>query len=102
MNELFMMELDSHVSMSFLEYTKGSMDINIVINLTDNEIDGLHYFAPEVDALSPASKEDNIKPPVKMVRREIPTGYKRLVKVFSSFYRHLRDEGVEIFMNGLI
>merc|ERR1711953_1495584 len=67
--------------------------------MTDKEIDSLYYLTPEVDTSSPPSKDEDVKPNTILVRRELPTGYKRLVKVFTSFHKHLREEGVEIYFD---
>ena len=99
MNEFLKQELDGPVSLSLLEYTGNVMDIELVLNMTDKEIDSLYYLTPEVDTSSPPSKDEDVKPKTILVRRELPTGYKRLVKVFTSFHKHLREEGVEIYFD---
>ena len=99
MNELLKQELDGPVSLSLLQYTGNVMDIELILDMTDEEIDGLHYFTPEVDSSSLPSEEMDVKPKTTLVRRELPTGYKRLVKVFTSFHKHLRAEGVEIYFD---
>ena len=99
MNELLKQDLDGPVSLSLLVYTGNSMDIELILDMTDEEIDNLHYFTQEVDESSPPTKDEDVKPRTKLVRRELPTGYKRLVKVFTSFHKHLRDEGVEIYFD---
>ena len=99
MLELLKQELNGPVPLSLLQYTGGIMDIELILDMTDEEIDTLHYFTTEVDTSSPPSKEDDVKPKTVTVRRELPTGYKRLVKVFTSFHKHLREEGVEIYFD---
>ena len=76
-------ELDGPVALSLIEYTSGSMDLRLVLNMTDEEIDLLYYFAQELDTSSPPSKDDDAKPKTVMIKRDLGTGYKRLVKVLS-------------------
>ena len=97
MNELLKQELDGPVSLSLLQYTGNVMDIELILGMTDEEINNLHYFKTEVDTSSPPSKLDDVKPKTVTVRRNLPTGYKRLLKVFTSFHKHLREESIEIY-----
>ena len=96
MHEFFNQQLNGPVPLSLLEYTENVMDIRIIVAMTDDEADDLYYFVPEVDTSSPTGKEDDVKPQIKMVRKELSKGYKRLVKVFTSFCRYLQEEGIEI------
>ena len=96
MHEFFNQQLNGPVPLSLLEYTENLMDIRLIVAMTDDEADDLYYFVPEVDTPSPTGKEDDVKPQIKMVRKELSKGYKRLVKVFTSFCRYLQEEGIEI------
>ena len=89
MHELIKQELNGPVPLSLLEYTGNVMDLELVLNMTDEEIDNLHYLVQEVDTSAPPSKEEDVKPKTIIVRRDLPTGYKRLIKVLISFNRHL-------------
>ena len=83
-HEFFNQKLNGPVPLSLLEYTENLMDIRLIVAMTDDEADDLYYFVPEVDTPSPTGKEDDVKPQIKMVRKELPKGYKRLVKVFTA------------------
>ena len=97
MHELLNQELNGPVPQSLLVYTGNVMDIRLILDMTDDEIDDLYYFAPEVDTSLPSNAEDDAKSSIKMIKRDLPKCYKRLVKVFTSFHKHLQEEGVEIF-----
>ena len=92
-------ELDGPVALSLIEYTTGSMDLRLVLNMTDEEIDLLYYYTQELDTSSPPSKDDDAKPKTVMVKRDLGIGYKRLVKVFTSFHKYLEGEGAEIYFD---
>ena len=88
-----MLELDSPLSMSLLEYTKGSTDIGIVLNMTDDDIDDLYYYR-ESSKSSPQAKVNNVNSNCESettVRTKLAKGYKRLLKIFTSFGRYLKD-----------
>ena len=97
MHELLKQTSDKPIALSLLVYTGNTKEIELVLDMSHDEIDSLHYFAPEVDTSPPSSKADDVKPPIKMVRRELATGYKRLVKTLISFHKYLRRENIEIF-----
>ena len=44
LNELLKQDLDGSVVLSLLEYTGNVMDIELVLNITDAEIDNLYYL----------------------------------------------------------
>ena len=100
MTELLKQELDGPVALSLLEYTGDIMDIEIVLNMTDAKIDELCYFK-EFPGTSPSNNNEEedgkAKPTTSVVRMELPKGYKRLVKVFTSFHKYLREQEVEIY-----
>ena len=48
-NNLLEQELDGPIGMSLLEHTKGSKEIDLVSNMTDYEIDKLHYYTRSSD-----------------------------------------------------
>ena len=102
MTELLKQELDGPVALSLLEYTGGIMDIGLVLNMTDAEVDELYYFR-EVPDTSPSKDDEEedgkAKPSTSVIKMELPTGYKRLVKVFTSFHRYLREEEIEIYFD---
>ena len=101
LNELLKQDLDGPVALSLLEYTGNVMDIELVLNMTDSEIDNLYYFKEVADTSPPDEEEEEegekVKVSTSVVRIALPTGYKRLVKVFTSFHKHLREEEVEIY-----
>ena len=74
MHELIKQELNGPVTLSLLQYTGNDMDLELVLDMTDDEIDNLYYLVQEVDASSPLSKEEDVKPKTITVRRELPTG----------------------------
>ena len=76
MLELLKQELNGPVPLSLLQYTGGIMDIELILDMTDEEIDGLHYFKPEAYTSSTPSKDEDVKPKTILVRRELPIGYK--------------------------
>ena len=100
-NELLKYELDSPISLSLLEYTGNSIDIHLVLDMTDDEIDDLHYFTKEVDTSSLPTKEEteDTKPKVTILRRDLAKGFKRLIKVFVRLHKHLCTEGVDIYFD---
>ena len=63
------------------------MDIQLVLDMSDYEIDDLHYFTKEVDTSSIRMKEEteDTKPKVTILRRDLAKGLKRLIKVFVIF-----------------
>ena len=99
MNELLKQELDGIVALSLLEYTGNIMDIEMVLNMTDDEIDNLYYLK-EVPVTSPSNEDEEedeeAKPKTSVKMIALPTGYKRLVKVFTSFHKYLREKEVQI------
>ena len=103
LNELLKQDLDGPVALSLLEYTGNVMDIELVLNMTDAEIDNLYYFKEVADTSPPDDEEEEEdkkpKAATSVVRIALPTGYKRLVKVFTSFHRYLREEEVEIYFD---
>ena len=102
MNELLKQELDGPIALSLLDYTGDIMDIELVLNMTDDEIDELCYFK-EVPNTSPSNDDEEedgkAKPATSVVKMELPKGYKRLVKVFTSFHKYLREQEVEIYFD---
>ena len=60
-------ELDGPVALSLIEYTTGSMDLRLVLNMTDEEIDSLYFLTPEVDTSSLPSKDEDVKPKTILV-----------------------------------
>ena len=110
MNELLKQDLDGPVALSLLEYTGNVMDIELVLNMTDSEIDNLYYLKEVPDTSSSedadededeSDEEEDAKPKTttSVVRIALPTGYKRLIKVFNSFHKHLREQEVEIYFD---
>ena len=97
MRELLKQTLDKPIPLSLLVYTDNTKDIELILDMHHSEVDSLHYFTPEVDPSAPPSKEEDVKPPIIMVRRELAAGYKRLVKTFISFHKYLRQENIEVF-----
>ena len=97
MLELLKQTLDKPIPLSLLVYTDNTKDIGLILDMHHSEVDSLHYFVQEVDTSSPPSNEQDVKPPIIMVRRELATGCKRLVKTFISFHKHLRQEIIEVF-----
>ena len=102
MTELLKQELDSIVALSLLEYTGNIMDIELVLNMTDAKIDDIYYLK-DVQDISPSNDDEEedqeAKPKTSVKMIALPTGYKRLVKVFSSFHKYLRKEEVEIYFD---
>ena len=49
MNELLKQDLDGPVSLSLLVYTGNSIDIELILDMTDENIDNLNYFTQEAD-----------------------------------------------------
>ena len=94
-NELFSQELDGPIASSLLLVTPA-MDIRDILNLHDEEVNRLHYYTQELDTSSPPSKDDDAKPTTVNVKRDLPEGYKRTLKIFIRFAKHLREEGVEV------
>ena len=80
------------------------MDIELVLNMTDAEIDNLYYFKEVVDTSPPDDEEEEEdkkpKAATSVVRIALPTGYKRLVKVFTSFHKYLCEEEVKYTSTG--
>ena len=58
LNELLKQDLDGPVALSLLEYTGNVKDIELVLNMTDAEIDNLYYLR-EVADTSPSSDNDD-------------------------------------------
>ena len=54
-NKFFEQDMDSPIVKSLLEYTKGSRDIDIVLNMTDNQIDNLYYYTESSKSSSQAN-----------------------------------------------
>ena len=101
-NELLKQELDGPIALSLLQYTGNTPDIELVLDMTDDDICDLHYFVQEVDTPSAPSKKEEDKDgksKTVIVRRDLPRGYKRLLKIFVSFHKHLRAEGVDIYFD---
>ena len=99
MLELLKQTLDKPIPLSLLVYTDNTKDIGLILDMHHSEVDNLHYFVQEIDTSSPPSKDVDIKPKTNLFRRELRTGYKHLFKVFTSFHKHLREEGVEIYFD---
>ena len=103
MNELIKQDLDGPVALSLLEYTGNVMDIELVLSMTDSEINNLYYLKEVADASSPddVDGEENLNPKSTtfVVRTALPTGYKSLIKVFNSFHKYLREQEVEIYFD---
>ena len=99
--ELLKYELDSPIALSLLEYKGISMDIELVLDMSNDDIDDLHYFTKEVDTSSTPTndKKEEANSKVIIVKRDLPRGLKRLVKVFVCFHKHLRAEGVDIYFD---
>ena len=58
MNELLKQNLYGPVSLSLLEYKGNVMDIELVLNMTDSEIDPFYYFKEVVDTSSPDDEDE--------------------------------------------
>ena len=95
--ELLNQKLDGPIALSLLEYMGNTKDIQLVLDMSDNDIDDLHYFTQQVDTSSTSSKDE--KGDITIVKRDLPKGFKRLVKILVSFHKHLRAEGVDIFFD---
>ena len=52
-NKLMKQDIDGPVALSLLEYTGNVMDIELVLNMTDSEIDNLYYFKEVADTSPP-------------------------------------------------
>ena len=93
--DLFKQELDGPIAMSLLEHTKGSKEIDLVSNMTDDQIDKLHYYTISSEP-SPESKYRDVKdyPGPEVIKRvDLSKDYKSLLKVFTSFCKHLKGQG---------
>ena len=75
----------------------NTKDIHLVLDMSDNDIDDLHYFIQQVDTSS-SSPKDEIGD-TTIVKRDLPKGFKRLVKIFVSFHKYLRAEGADIYFD---
>ena len=103
LNELLKKDLDGPIALSLLEYTGNVMDIELVLNMTYSKIEKLYYFKEVADTSPPGDDEEEedkkAKAATSVVRIALPTGYKRLFKVFTSFHKYLCEEEVEIYFN---
>ena len=90
-------KLDGPIALSLLEYMGNTKDIQLVLDMSDNDIDDLHYFTQQVDTSS-TSPKDEIGD-TTIVKRDLPKGFKRLVKIFVSFHKYLRAEGADIYFD---
>ena len=77
------------------------MDIGLVLGMTEYDIDDLHYFTKKIDPSSALSKEEKQDTKTKEIILiiDLVKGFKILVKIFVSFHKHLRAEGVEIYFD---
>ena len=101
-NELLKQELDGPITLSLLQYTGNSQDIELVLDMTDEDVDDLPYLVQEVDTSfipKKEEKEEDVKSKTIIVRRDLPKGFKRLIKIFVSFHKHLRAEGIDIYFD---
>ena len=95
--ELLNQKIDGIIALSLLEYMGNTNDIQLVLDMSDNDIDDLHYFIQQVDT-SPAPLKDE-KGGTTIVKQDVPKGFKQLVKIIISFHKHIRLEGVDIFFD---
>ena len=65
--------------------------------MSDTDIDDLHYFIQQVDNSSTPPKDE--KEGTTIIKRDLPKGFKRLVKIFVSFHKYLCAEGADIYFD---
>ena len=95
--KLLNQKLDGTIALSLLEYMGITKDIQLVLDMSDNDIDDLHYFIQQVDTSSIPPKDE--KGDITIVKLDLPKGFKRLVKILVSFHKHLHAEGADIFFD---
>ena len=71
-------QLDGPISLSLLEYTGNTKDIQLILDMSDNDIDDLHYFTQQVDTSSTPLKDE--KGDITIVKRDLPKGFQTTSK----------------------
>lgn len=74
------------------------MDTELLLNMTDDEIDDLHYYtrsSRNFDTLEMKNTKKDFESKIE-TKVELPEDHKKLLKVFTSFMRHLSDQGEEL------
>ena len=91
-------ELDGPIAMSLSQHTKGSTDIEPLLNITDDEIDDLHYYtrSSRNSATSEMNNRNKDYESKATTRVGLKEDHKKLLKLFTSFVRSLRDENEKL------
>ena len=92
---LFHQDMDGSISLSLLEYTGQNIDVSLIINISDTDIDDLHFFRKTL--VTPPNTDSDAKPVSVDIRYELPRAYKKLVKIFTSFQKWMVAAGEPIF-----
>ena len=93
---LFRQDMNGPIALSLLEYTGHTIDVSLIINISDIDIDDL-YYPQDTLVPPPPDAEVDAKLVTVTVRTDIPKAYKQLVKIFTSFQRWMVAEGEPIF-----
>ena len=96
--EILKQELDGPIAMSLSERTKGLTDIDPLLNMIDDEIDDLHYYTRSsrnsaTSEMKDRNKDYEFKATTRVGLKE---DHKKLLKLFTSFVRSLRDENEKL------
>lgn len=80
--ELFNQELDGPVAQSLFIATENTEDIRLVLDLSEQAINNLHYFKSSDEC---ESVESDTKSSQSSVRVELGDGYKSSIKILKGF-----------------
>ena len=88
---LFHQDMDGPIALSLLVYTGQNIDVSLIINISDKDIDDLHFFRKTL--VTPPNADADAKPVSVDIRHELPRAYKQLVKIFTSFQKWMVSAG---------
>ena len=98
---LFLQDLDGHISSSLLLYTGDMPDMIQVLDMSEKDIDDLYYHKSSSSTLHDEEEDTKKTTKPKTVRYELPRGSKRLIKVLKSFNRWMTDADKVIYYDWL-